>query len=722
MQDSDARQFSLLPIDIDCPKQLSTSAERDEWRRCVVEKLSSGTIVPVPSIINSSGNGIQAFYKLESPHEMCEEYEGVVYGLASRLGAAGLPADAKIRNPSRLMRLPCGRNFKSLVEGVYPAASTLTENSRIYTWEQLLGLCDFAYKTLRRLNTPAAKEQEDELWKKYPGIKASADCLLRMWLGPQQSDTDAWGDESRLVFAIVRHLMDRGNSDQRIRKALLLEHSWTSTNLLNKPNPKREINRKLEECHKTESWLARYNRQFAIVRSYGGKAKVTFIKPQSSENGIDQSVREFQDIGQFHQGRKDDTVLVDTGQGSKRKSVSEMWVADAMANRFDSVEFRPGKRTAPNILNSWEGFTVKAKPGDWSLFKGHIFRALCNGNQEYYDWLVKWMAHTVQKPGQPIGSAVVIVGGQGTGKGTFTEEFGKLFGRFFRIIQNSDHVVGSFNQEMQECIVASLNESVYSGNRHEAAILKGMITDPYITINPKGVNKFSAKNCLHIIITTNDDHAIRAEADDRRFFVLRMSKEFVKNSGHFNAVRYQMHHGGREAMLHELKTMDLVGFEPWRVPVTDELAKQKQHTLDPFASILHEILMNGEMPGGSKASSVRDEDAPLDIVRVSPGGLLAWFNAKKDSYVAKFNRNKLSAGMERFLNIHSKRVWSGRWYEFPPLTECRKKFVETTGVPDQWDAVPPSEKFIGLRPDNTFWEVCRNDFAPSDVDGSEERI
>jgi hypothetical protein len=717
MQDTDVSDFTLLPIDIDLPNNVT---DRGAWRNNVIEVLQSGATVPLPSIITSSGNGIQAFYKLEAPHEMCEEYKGVLHGITSRLVAAGFPTDKKVKNPSRLMRLPCGRNFKAKVDGAYPAASTLVDNDRTYKWESLVGLCDWSYKTLRKLNTAVAKEQQDELWKRYPGIQASADCLLRMWSGPIAGDTDSWGDESRLVFAIVRHLVDRGNSDEQISRVLLLEGSWSSANLLNKPDPQREIDRKLEECRKNESWLSRYNKEFAIVRSYGGKAKVTFVKPQTDPgSGIDQSYREYQDIGQFHQGRQNDVVLIDTGNGQKNKSVSEMWVASEMANRYDSVEFLPGQTTAPNILNSWQGFSCQPKEGDWGLFQNHILRAICGGNREHYEWLVKWMAYTVQQPWEPIHSAVVILGSQGAGKGTFTEEFGRLFGRFFRIVQNSDHVVGSFNQEMQECIVASLNESVYSGNRHEAAILKGLITDPFITINPKGVNKFSAKNCLHLIITTNNEHAVQADADDRRFFVLRVSKEFVGNSSHFSSVRYQMAHGGREAMLHDLLHIDLSGFEPWHVPATEELARQKQFTLDPFASILHEILMNGEMPGGNKYSSSKGSDAPLDIVRVSPAGLLAYFNAKKDTFIHKFNRNKFGSSLERFLGIHSKKSWNGRCYEFPPLPECRKRFVANTGVPDKWDVVTPSEKFIGIRPDNTFWEVVRNDFAPTEIEESD---
>ena len=387
---------------------------------------------------------------------------------------------------------------------------------------------------------------------------------------------------------------------------------------------------------------------------------------------------------------------------------------------FGSEPGEEGLDTPPNILNTWTGFSSKAIKGDWALFQNHLLDAVCSGRQQHFEWLVKWMAFTVQFPWKPIQSAVVLTGGQGTGKGTFTEEFGRLFGRYFRIIANSRHITGDFNQELHECLVANLNESVYTGSKHETEVLKGLITDPKILINPKGVGKFSADNRLHVIITTNNDFAIKAEADDRRFFVLRMNEKYKGNHGYFNAIRWQMDHGGREAMLHDLMNMDLTDYNPRQVPITEELMEQKAYALDSFAKILDDILSEGEMPGGQKHASGKASDSPLDIVRVSPSGLRDWFNAKKDSFDRKLDQRSLAAGLYKLLGIKAKRNCDWRFYEFPPLNECRARFVMATGIKGDWAPAPPNEYFIGIRSDNTGWKVVPNNFTSGPITESSQ--
>ena len=61
----------------------------------------------------------------------------------------------------------------------------------------------------------------------------------------------------------------------------------------------------------------------------------------------------------------------------------------------------------------------------------HVADNLCNGEPDVYEYLIKWIAFIVQKPGVKTCTAPMIIGDHGTGKGDFFLDIvSKLFGRY----------------------------------------------------------------------------------------------------------------------------------------------------------------------------------------------------------------------------------------------------------------------------------------------------
>lgn len=134
VQDSDIILYIALPIDIDLPPSLKHAPieERNNWRDSGVKILDAGDVIPRPSLIVSSGNGLAAYLLLDKPMQLNpDEYRAVVGGIAATLKQAGFDtSDPKIINPSRLMRYPFGRNYKAaLPDGSYPEAKVLKVNA-----------------------------------------------------------------------------------------------------------------------------------------------------------------------------------------------------------------------------------------------------------------------------------------------------------------------------------------------------------------------------------------------------------------------------------------------------------------------------------------------------------------------------------------------------------------------------------------------------------------
>jgi hypothetical protein len=60
---------------------------------------------------------------------------------------------------------------------------------------------------------------------------------------------------------------------------------------------------------------------------------------------------------------------------------------------------------------------VTPKAGCWDLFRKHLLEVICNGNSDYFDYLLDYLANMYQI-GEKPGVAVVLVGQKGAGKGT----------------------------------------------------------------------------------------------------------------------------------------------------------------------------------------------------------------------------------------------------------------------------------------------------------------
>jgi hypothetical protein len=290
--------------------------------------------------------------------------------------------------------------------------------------------------------------------------------------------------------------------------------------------------------------------------------------------------------------------------GKEAVDLGSWWLAHAERRQYlAGIVFRPGKPARDGEFNLWTGFAVEPKAGDWSLLKDHTLKIVCGGDKAVFDHLLKLMAMAVQRPWERWEIAVVLRGGEGVGKGILLRFFGSLFGRHFQHITKVEHIVGRFNTLLQDCVVMFADECFFAGNREHGRILKGLITEPEHQIEPKGVDPYPVACYVHPMLASNNEWVVPASHDARRYFVLDVADDRAGDFAYFAAIDAQMKAGGRAAMLDELTTIDLTGFNPRAFPKTAALTAQKRRTIaesqDPD-ELLEDwwltILENGELP------------------------------------------------------------------------------------------------------------------------------
>lgn len=101
---------------------------------------------------------------------------------------------------------------------------------------------------------------------------------------------------------------------------------------------------------------------------------------------------------------------------------------------------------------------------------------------------------------------IILIGGQGTGKGTLGRILQKIWGGTYLQTNNIDTVTGNFNASLERSFFVFMDEALFSGNRRAADALKSIVTEPIIQINEKYQPSRQIKSCHRLVAATNADH------------------------------------------------------------------------------------------------------------------------------------------------------------------------------------------------------------------------
>ena len=127
---------------------------------------------------------------------------------------------------------------------------------------------------------------------------------------------------------------------------------------------------------------------------------------------------------------------------------------------------------------------------------------------------------------------------------------------------------------MKDSLLVFCDEGFWAGDKSAEGILKSLVTEDHLVIEPKNKNPFTIKNNVRLIIASNNNWVIPAGLEERRFFVLDVSNKHMQDHGYFQPIFEQMDSGGREAMLYDLLRYDYSEINLKEIPRTAALLDQ----------------------------------------------------------------------------------------------------------------------------------------------------
>lgn len=226
----------------------------------------------------------------------------------------------------------------------------------------------------------------------------------------------------------------------------------------------------------------------------------------------------------------------------KDKSFISLWLNDENQRVHNQIEFIPKNETIienndKEIYNLFTGYSPKIKSNYTKENSDKILKyfhelgtALCGDNENHYNFLIKFLAHMIQKPNEKIGLAFIIKGKQGTGKNVFLNAIGNIIGKEHYITSsNPKDFFGDYAEGFYHKLLVNMNECEGKDTFDFEGKMKSFITEETITINPKKVRPIEIQNLARLMIFTNKPNPIKIDVNskDRRYCVFETSDKFL---------------------------------------------------------------------------------------------------------------------------------------------------------------------------------------------------
>ena len=408
--------------------------------------------------------------------------------------------------------------------------------------------------------------------------------------------------------------------------------------------------------------LLEYQSRYFVVKDFGGKVRVCWFNHDGEFR-----TRSTQSFKEAEENVNID-ITVDTPDGSKtmRVPAAKHWLQHKCRAEFEEAKFAPGRLLPRHIFNLWHGWPVGWANGRPRKMLEHMLHHMCDGDQEVLDWVLGWLAHAVQKPDETITTALVLAGPQGSGKNVFVKLLFELFAPHTLMCTQSGQLVGNFNAHLMDKTFVFANEAFFAGNKKEANVLKSLVTDETMMVEPKGVDAFQVRKHFRLILASNEARVVDLEIDDRRYCVLNVdAQEWNNNRGYFGElIEAWRERGEREMFMKYLMDFPL---ETWRedaIPETLARQEQRELSLPPAAREVHDMLAAGQL-------SAVAIDPARGAVAIRP----------QEGWSKTHGHFLRVAGAERGMVAGHGRVW---W--LPVLGEARRAFAEELGVRPDWVA------------------------------------
>jgi putative DNA primase/helicase len=390
----------------------------------------------------------------------------------------------------------------------------------------------------------------------------------------------------------------------------------------------------------------------------GSKNKIAFIKPcaMHGSNYI------FLSIDEFINFTSDYPMIAKNNAG-------RAWTKWPGKNKkLDGVGFFPvQEKCPPHFFNTFIKPSVEPIEGDCSIYLSHVKNVICGGDDIAFNYLIRYFAHTVQKPEDKPSVAIIMKSVEGTGKGTMMIPLLDIFGAQGVHLNGDRHITGQFNGVIANKLLIFADE-VNLTSRATADKLKSFISESTVQMEQKGLEAISIPNYARVVFASNRQHVIAAGTKERRYLVLEPNPKYAQDTEYFLKLRNWINNNGASKLLNHLLNTDITNFNPFKAPTTKALIEQKLQSLTLAQQFIFERLLRND--GFSM-------NARIGVTKIIDE-YNHWCESKNISFKLGSARSQIGKLMAEISGQSLGRSdrGEGKYFELPDINVMRQNFAE----------------------------------------------
>lgn len=398
----------------------------------------------------------------------------------------------------------------------------------------------------------------------------------------------------------------------------------------------------------------------------------------------------------------------------------KQWKDDPNRRKFEARTFMPPPMICPpNMFNTYNGIEADFIPENvvhvnidiWlrhlDILVGNLYQDQCANS----DYVHKWIAHVLQKPGEKTRTMIHIRSTPGVGKDVAGTILERMIGSSLvhRAGVLSD-ICGKSSVHQEGKILVIVSELSYSDSSPLMEKLKDIITSPSLKVNAKYIAEYSTVSCVNLITFSNSFGAMPVSADDRRMVVFTANGAHANKSAYFGPLlEFMKDQANIRALRDYYMGLDISGFDPVEHrPITEGYKEMVQNsTTNPMIGFFKKAIPIWMM-NTSIANNNDYKKLPGDLLRIRVG--LLWddftLHAQECGFKNLDSKNKLVQFGSKMMG-----ELNGMTEKF--LTAPNRKMI---------DAVKTNNvRFYKI--DLAGWErFMESIFNENDVDGEEDEM
>ncbi|WP_026191129.1 primase-helicase family protein [Methylosinus sp. LW4] len=428
--------------------------------------------------------------------------------------------------------------------------------------------------------------------------------------------------------------------------------------------------------------------QFAAIVALPGKTRIVIEQPQESGKQIKPNLMDPSSAR---------TLLAHYSyidSDGNEQPLFDKWIRHHRARRYLSATFDPtGKAT--NEYNFWKGFDIDPNlKARWDLMKRHVLLYICGGNPAHAIWYLSWLAQSLQEPTKLMGTSLLIKANEGMGKSTMGGVLRTILGTHFSSIAQREQLTGKFNKHLANKLHIFAEEATWSKDHEAASVLKDMITNPRMNLEGKGFDiETDYPNYARLTFLTNEDYAIPATSESRRFMCLIMIEPGVLDSpehkAYFDALYAEIDAGAAAGMFDFLLQYDHTRVDLRRPPKTALFRQQVAANLNPSEEWFVGCVEAGAFYDSQYAPATMTGDWAKESVFVDATQVFASYASKVRGYRGQRGSDTACGTFLKKLS-GVKRV--GSQFQFPSKAELEEWLIgkgwmqpSVSAPPQRWD-------------------------------------